>query len=143
MPNTFANWKYMPVQLHLHPTINSQHQAMARRMTIGARPEVGLLSNPSVLEPLPTRAYAKSDFWNRPSRWQICLPRLRTLAKSIMSIVLFVLVLRTLYQEKSAAGRHLAEAENLEAVKRNNWLWKDFPLYVLSGDSGVPHHLRS
>ena len=105
---------------------------MTRRLTVGSRSEMGLLAehvDPETPPPLWTPP--KTDFWKRPSRWQICLPRLRLVAKVVMSIV-FALLLLSIYYDKRpiAIDRFQSEDERVEAMKRESWLWKDFPRSV-------------
>jgi hypothetical protein len=111
---------------------------MTRRLTIGSRSEMGLetpvLSDPpSQPDPSPlTFAAVKPDFWKKPSKWQICMPRLRLIAKFAVSFVFLVLVLKILNDKPPVpppkqAHKPPTEAEAMEAAKRTDWLWKDFP----------------
>jgi hypothetical protein len=110
---------------------------MTRRLTIGSRSEMGLetpiLSDPpSQPDPSPLNfTTVKTDFWKKPSKWQICMPRLRLIAKFAVSFVFLVLVLKILNDKPPAPPKQPhktpTEAEAMEAAKRTNWLWKDFP----------------
>jgi len=73
---------------------------MTRRLTLsGGRSEMGLLADPVEPEtPPPGWSPAKHDFWRKPSRWQICMPRLRLMAKVLLSLILLVLVFKVLDQ---------------------------------------------
>jgi hypothetical protein len=106
---------------------------MTRRLTLGSRSEMGLLSEHSTdpETPPPIWSPPKTDFWKRPSRWQVCLPRLRLVAKFALS-TLFALVLIRIYYDKRpiTADKQPTEAEVIEASQRENWLWKDFPRSV-------------
>lgn len=109
---------------------------------------MGLLNEPAEPEtPPPVWSPAKIDIWKKPSRWQICIPRLRLVAKVMLGFV-GVLVLYQVMSTKSpvttsndnspAANHppppppHLSEMElmdiAMEAAKREEWAWKDFPL---------------
>ncbi len=102
---------------------------MTRRLTLGSRSEMGLLSEHTDPEtPPPLWTPPKTDFWKRPSRWQICLPRLRLVGKITMSILFFLVLLRIYYDKRPVAvDKQPTEAEVIEAAQRENWLWKDFP----------------
>lgn len=106
--------------------------SMTRRLTVGSRSEMGLLSEHTDPEtPPPVWTPPKTDFWKRPSRWQVCLPRLRLVAKITMSI-LFTLFLLSIYYDKRpiAIEKVQTEEDLVEASKRESWLWKDFPRSV-------------
>jgi hypothetical protein len=112
---------------------------MTRRLTIGSRSEMGLetliLSDPaSQPDPSPLNfTTVKTDFWKKPSKWQICMPRLRLVAKFAVSFVFLVLVLKILHDKPPTPPKHPpkppTEAEAMEAAKRTDWLWKDYPTY--------------
>ena len=107
--------------------------SMTRRLTVGSCSEMGLLSEHTDPEtPPPLWTPPKTDFWKRPSRWQVCLPRLRFVAKIAMSI-LFGLLLLSIYFDKrpTAVDKAQTEEERVEASKRETWLWKDFPRSVI------------
>jgi hypothetical protein len=108
---------------------------MTRRLTVGSRSEMGLLSEHTDPEtPPPLWTPPKTDFWKRPSRWQICLPRLRLLGKIALSIFFFLILLRIYYHTQPIiAEPPPTEAEVMEAAQRENWLWKDFPRLVELG----------
>jgi hypothetical protein len=105
---------------------------MTRRLTLGSRSEMGLLSEQTDPEsPPPLWTPPKTDFWRRPSRWQICLPRLRLLGKIVLSIFFFLILLRIYYETQPVeAEPPPTEEEVMEAAKREDWLWKDFPRLV-------------
>lgn len=113
---------------------------------------MGLLNEPAEPEtPPPVWSPAKIDIWKKPSRWQICMPRLRLVAKVMVGFV-GVLVLYQVVTTKSSPSMsvdgastsnnhpppppppppHLSEMElmdiAMEAAKREEWAWKDFPL---------------
>lgn len=117
-----------------------------RRLTIsGSRSEMGLLSDTQDQEPEtppPVWTPAKNDFWKKPSRWQVCMPRLRLLAKILLSMLGFLVifkVMNTKPPEPLEAPKEplppppepiLTEQEmtdmSIEAAKREDWVWKDF-----------------
>ena len=112
-------------------------RAMTRRLTIGSRSEMGLetnlLSEPAS-QPDPSFAWSsptKLDFWKKPSKWQICMPRLRLVLKFVLSFVCLVLLLKVLNDKPppKKPAKPPTEDEAREAEKRTNWLWKDFPMY--------------
>lgn len=73
----------------------------------------------------------KNDFWKRPSRWQICLPRLRLIGKVVISILFALVLLRIYYDKRPIVVEKLqSEADAIEAAQRQDWLWKDFPRLV-------------
>ena len=121
--------------------IPPRYCAMTRRLTIGSRSEMGLetpiLSDPPSQPdrfPLNWTTAVKPDFWKKPSKWQICMPRLRLIAKFAVSFVFLVLVLKVLNDKPPALHTQTpqkppTEAEAREAEKRTNWLWKDYPTY--------------
>jgi hypothetical protein len=105
---------------------------MTRRLTVGGRSEMGFLSeHPDPETPPPSWSPQKTDFWKRPSRWQICLPRLRLVAKIAVSILFTVLVIGLYYDKRPVTlDQSPTEAEMIQAAQRENWLWKDFPRLV-------------
>lgn len=115
---------------------------MTRRLTIsGSRSEMGLLQDPPEPEtPPPSWTPAKHDFWKKPSKWQICMPRLRFVVKVLASIMGFALLIKLMSQRPPPAPpapeppRQLSEQEMMdklmENAKKEDWLWKDFPTYV-------------
>lgn len=64
------------------------------------------------------------------------MPRLRLIAKFAVSFVFLVLVLKILHDKPPARpkrpSRPPTEAEAMEAAKRTDWLWKDYPTYGAS-----------
>lgn len=118
---------------------------MQRRLTIsGNRSEMGLLADTQEPEtPPPVWTPAKNDFWAKPSRWQICMPRLRMFAKVLLGILGFIVVLKVMNTKPPTPDPLpepvppppdpvLTEQEltdkTIEAMKREEWVWKDFPL---------------
>lgn len=109
---------------------------MTRRLTVGSRSEMGLetslLSSPASSPASPlTWTSAKLDFWKKPSKWQICMPRLRLVAKFVVSFVFLVLILKLLNDKPPPPKKPVrapTEEEAMEAAKRTNWLWKDYPM---------------
>ena len=104
---------------------------MTRRLTLGGRSEMGLLSehmDPETTSFISTPS--KTDFWKRPSRWQLCLPRLRFMGKVAMFILLAVLLFRIYHDNQPVAIEPPTEAEIIEAAQREKWVWKDFPRFV-------------
>jgi hypothetical protein len=96
--------------------------------------ETPVLSDPPSQPDPPglTFAAVKTDFWKKPSKWQICMPRLRLIAKLAVSFVFLVLVLKMLNDKPPVRAPKQTntpptEAEAMEAAKRMDWLWKDFP----------------
>lgn len=129
---------------------------MTRRLTIsGSRSEMGLLNEPSEPEtPPPVWTPAKQDFWRKPSKWQICMPRVRFIAKIVLSFVVVVTLFRVLThnstppppppapnpppapvpeppkpkpEPKEPKPPH-TEEEMREIAKKEAWIWKGFPL---------------
>ena len=72
----------------------------------------------------------KTDFWKKPSKWQICMPRLRLIAKCLVAFIFMVVVLKILNDKPGPPPKPKdappTEDEAREAEKRTNWLWKDF-----------------
>lgn len=107
---------------------------MTRRLTIsGARSEMGLVTDMGEPEtPPPVWTPAKSnDFWRKPSRWQICMPRLRLVAKVVLSLTMIVLVYKflnpTYIPPPSEPILPPTEDEMKEAAAKEDWIWKDYP----------------
>lgn len=132
---------------------------MTRRLTIsGSRSEMGLLAEPQEPEtPPPSWTPPGKDFWRKPSKWQICMPRLRFIAKVLVSFVFLVVLFKVLGQQPPPPPpppdeppppllpetpddieplreewREPTEAEMIEFARREEWIWKDFDLYVQS-----------
>lgn len=106
---------------------------------------MGLLNDSTEPEsPPPVWTPAKNDFWKKPSRWQICMPRLRLLAKIMLALFGFVVMVKVMTTKPPEAtdvstdtippppASILTEQElteqSIEASKREDWAWKDFPL---------------
>lgn len=119
-----------------------------RRLTIsGSRSEMGLLTDtPAEPEtPPPVWTPAKNDFWTKPSRWQICMPRLRVFAKVLLGLLGFVVVFKIMNTKPPVPVDPVSEVVppppdpiltehqlteiTMEAAKREEWAWKDFPLH--------------
>jgi hypothetical protein len=129
---------------------------MTRRLTIsGSRSEMGLLEDSPVEPetPPPSWSPAKYDIWKKPSRWQICMPRLRMVAKIVATFVFFILLIKIMNAtpppepapsepEPEVADPvideitepppppPLTEEELMEMTmqnaKKEQWIWKDF-----------------
>lgn len=127
---------------------------MTRRLTIsGSRSEMGLLEDSSSepRTPPPSWTPAKHDFWIKPSKWQICMPRLRMVAKIIATLICLILVIKIMStspppppeptsplpaepdaQPEPEPPREPTDDEMMEMAKRQDWIWKDFTTYVLT-----------
>ena len=125
---------------------------MTRRLTIsGSRSEMGLLDEPQDPEtPPPSWTPPGKDFWRKPSKWQICMPRLRFIAKVLVFLVFMIVLFKVLGQQPPAPPppdeppavpqppedipkeefHEPTEDEMMERAKREDWIWKDFDLYV-------------
>jgi len=98
--------------------------------------------------PPPVWTPAKNDFWKKPSRWQICMPRLRLLAKVLLGLLGFVVVFKVMNTKPLPSSviepvepveeplppppvpvlsEHELTEQTIEAAKRQDWVWKDFP----------------
>lgn len=102
---------------------------MTRRLTIsGSRTEMGLLHDTGEPEtPPPVWTPAKNDFWRKPSRWQICMPRLRFFAKILLTLTTLILMFRFLRPPTAPAPvEPPTEAEMKEMAAKEDWVWKDF-----------------
>jgi hypothetical protein len=117
---------------------------MTRRLTIsGSRSEMGLLEDPAEPEtPPPSWSPAKQEFWRKPSKWQICMPRLRLVAKVLASFIALVLFIKIMGSKPPPppptpppepptvlTEQQLME-KTMEDAKKEDWVWKDFPTYV-------------
>lgn len=120
-----------------------------RRLTLsGNRSEMGFLPDaPAEPEtPPPVWTPAKNDFWKKPSRWQICMPKLRLFAKVLLAMLGLLVVLKVMNTKPPISvdpvvdpavppppDKILTEHElteiTMEAAKREEWAWKDFPLH--------------
>lgn len=130
---------------------------MTRRLTIsGSRSEMGLLSE--VADPDPDAdpesspsswASSKHEFWRRPSKIQICMPRLKFIAKVLCGLLVFVFLFKILGQQPPPPPappaptlpptpiapespedefKEPTEKEMIEWAKREEWIWKDFTM---------------
>jgi hypothetical protein len=98
--------------------------------------------------PPPSWTPLKSDtFWYKPSRWQICMPRLRFIAKVVVSFFVLLVLFKILGQQPPPPPAPVDEAslpqppadvpakevkepteeEMLAIAKKEQWIWKDFP----------------
>ena len=105
---------------------------MTRRLTVGTRSEMGLITDTTDHQPASLNwTPIKTDFWRKPSKWQICMPRLRMVAKALGSCCLLVILLKILNDQprRSERAPPPTEEEQIEAAKREDWMWKDYPTY--------------
>ena len=124
---------------------------MTRRLTITSA-EMGELAQRPDLQLLPsvdgemTPIKQQETLWRKPSKWQICMPRLRFVAKVIASLFLFAIGLKILTQgppqtrennmfrpaqPPDNTGEDFTEAteeEMIAASKKEEWIWKDYDL---------------
>jgi hypothetical protein len=131
---------------------------MTRRLTFsGTRSEMGMLEeSPATPEsPPPSWSPAKYDIWKKPSRWQICMPRLRLVAKIVGSFLALIIILKILSasppptpppEPPAEVAKPVVEEvvevapvteddlmkQSEENAKKQDWIWKDFPTYVTS-----------
>lgn len=124
---------------------------MTRRLTIsGSHSEMGLLSElPDPESPPPSWSPGKHEFWRKPSKIQICMPRLKFIAKVLVAILLLIIFFKLLGQQPPPPPappaptlpptpiapespedefKEPTEQEMLERAKREEWIWKDFPM---------------
>ncbi|KAK5252750.1 hypothetical protein LTS03_007684 [Exophiala xenobiotica] len=99
---------------------------------------MGLLQDPPEPEtPPPSWTPAKHEFWRKPSKWQICMPRLRLIVKVLASILAFALLIRIMSQPPPPPPspppeppRQLTEQEltdkMMEDSKKELWPWKSY-----------------
>jgi hypothetical protein len=104
---------------------------MTRRHTVGSRSEMGLLNNTPEPQNPPlvwSPALSQNKYtWRKPSKWQICMPRLRSVTKVIAAFILSIFLYQLLYHKPPDAPLPAATEENLrEAASQENWAWKDF-----------------
>lgn len=131
---------------------------MTRRLTIsGSRSEMGVLEDSPVepVTPPPSWSPAKYDIWKKPSRWQICMPRLRMVAKVILTFIALIVVIKVMnaappppppepvpetveapVEEPTEPAPPPPTDDELmemtmENAKKEQWIWKDFTTYVL------------
>lgn len=95
--------------------------------------EMGLLDEPfEPGTPPPSWSPARPDFWKKPSKWQICMPRLTILAKVLATFFGFVLLVKIIGQKPEAPSPPLeppeppSEDDMKAAADRVPWIWKDF-----------------
>jgi hypothetical protein len=132
---------------------------MTRRLTFsGTRSEMGMLEESPVTpeSPPPSWSPAKYDIWKKPSRWQLCMPRLRLVAKIVGSFFALIILLKILSaappptpppEPPAEVAKPVVEEvvvevtpvteddlmkQSEENAKKENWIWKDFPTYVTS-----------
>lgn len=95
--------------------------------------------------PPPVWTPAKNDFWKKPSRWQICMPRLRMMAKVLLGMLGFLVVFRVMQTKPPENVDKVKEPlppppdpmlteqelvdQTMEAAKRQDWVWNDFRLH--------------
>jgi hypothetical protein len=111
--------------------------------------------------PPPSWSPAKYDIWKKPSRWQICMPRLRMVAKIVATVIAFVILVKIMNATPPPAPpapepvpevvepviepviEEITEPPpppptedelmeiTMENAKKERWIWKDFTTYVL------------
>lgn len=123
---------------------------MTRRLTITSAEMGGLAERPDLqlLPPVGGEAtpIKQETFWRKPSKWQICMPRLRFIAKVFLGLVLLGVGIKILSQGPPEVReivsiipaqppdnpeqnfREPTEAEMIERSKREDWIWKDYDL---------------
>ena len=102
--------------------------------------------DPETPPPSWTPATKHDSFWRKPSKWQVCMPRLRFIAKVVISFILLVVLFKILGQQPPPPPPPLdepalpqppvevpmeevkepTEAEMIEIARREEWIWKDF-----------------
>ena len=97
--------------------------------------KMGLLDEPfEPRTPPPSWSPARLDFWKKPSKWQIHMPRLTILAKLLASFFGFVLLVKIIGQKPAAPSTPLeppeppSENDMKAAAERMSWIWKDFTM---------------
>ena len=105
--------------------------------------------------PPPSWSPAKFDIWKKPSRWQICMPRLRMVAKIVATLIAVILVIKIMNASPPPPPAPEPVPEVVKPVieeitepppppptdeelmemtmknaKKEQWIWKDFPTYV-------------
>lgn len=116
---------------------------MSRRLTLsGNRSEMGLLQDPVEPEtPPPSWTPAKPEFWKKPSKWQICMPRLRLLVKILASLIGFAILIKIMGQQPPSPSAPISSPPKqpteqqlmdklMEDSKKELWPWKSFETYV-------------
>lgn len=121
---------------------------MTRRLTITSAEMGNLVERPDLQFPVGGEAtpIKKEPFWPKPSKWQICMPRLRFIAKIFAFLIFTGLCLKILSQGPPKTRdqapikpsqppdypeqnfREPTEAEMIERSKREDWIWKDYDL---------------
>ncbi|KAL6245796.1 hypothetical protein RBB50_006949 [Rhinocladiella similis] len=112
---------------------------MSRRLTLsGNRSEMGLLQDPVEPEtPPPSWTPAKPEFWKKPSKWQICMPRLRLLVKILASLIGFAILIKIMGQQPPSPSAPISSPPKqpteqqlmdklMEDSKKELWPWKSF-----------------
>jgi hypothetical protein len=97
---------------------------------------MGLLEDPASEPetPPPSWSPAKPEFWRKPSKWQICMPRLRLIVKVFASFVGFIILIKLIGHPPpkqaspppEAPRKHQTDNEMKASYKQDNWLWKGF-----------------
>jgi hypothetical protein len=125
---------------------------MARRLTITSAEMGNLPERPDLNLPVGGEAtpIKKEVFWPKPSKWQICMPRLRSVLNAVVGLAALALVVKVLSQGPPKSREHIpihpsqppenpeqnfrepTEAEMIERSKREDWVWKDYDLCVAS-----------
>jgi ABC-type Fe3+-siderophore transport system permease subunit len=128
-----------PSQLHCHTFTSARRSCMAmtRRHTISSGSEMDLLtSGDDPLEPLTpppvwTPALPQNKYaWRKPSKWQICMPRLRAVTKVVAAFILSIFFFQFLFRNPlDHALPPPTEGQLREAAAQENWAWRDFPQY--------------
>ncbi|KAJ9611598.1 hypothetical protein H2200_004782 [Cladophialophora chaetospira] len=118
--------------------------------------------------PPPSWSPAKYDIWKKPSRWQICMPRLRLVAKILGTFIACIIVIKILsaspppapptpepvpevveppIQEVTEPPPPPPPTEDelmemtMHNAKKEKWIWKDFPTH--DGLTRGTSHLRA
>lgn len=96
--------------------------------------------------PPPSWSPARPDFWKKPSKWQICMPRLTILAKVLATFLGFILLVKIIGQKPELPSsappigpkpelpavtppeppKPLSENDMKDAAEKVPWIWKDF-----------------
>lgn len=107
------------------------------RLTISSsRSDMGLLDEPQDPgTPPPVWTPATTDFWKKPSKWQICMPRLTLVAKFVVTTMAFVVLVKVMAQGPGQSSKppppppskQPTQAEMKEMANSIPWTWNDYP----------------
>jgi len=102
---------------------------MTRRHTIGSRSETGLLDDPQEPQTPPpgwTPPLSNNKLtWRKPSKWQVCMPKLRVVTKVTAAFMLAIFLYQLLHHRRAPniSPPPPTEEQLRQIAVQKDWAW--------------------